>query len=72
MAVPFDKLLREDETREDRLARARELLRRRRRPQTTWPTLAAAAFFAVSALTLASSALVAPVIAAPAHQAAPR
>jgi hypothetical protein len=44
----------------DALARARELLASRPRPQRTWPAVAAAALLAVSALTLATAMILAP------------
>jgi hypothetical protein len=42
------------------LARARMLVVRRERPQPMWPTLAAAAFLAVSALAFATAMILAP------------
>jgi hypothetical protein len=68
MANPFDKLLLDDERPGDRLARARWLLRPKRRHDPAWPALAAAAFFAISALTFALGSMTGPLFATPAAQ----
>ncbi|HEX4708887.1 hypothetical protein [Phenylobacterium sp.] len=44
----------------DQIARARALLVRRKRPERTWPVLAAAALLAVSALAFATAMILAP------------
>ena len=44
----------------DALARARDLLAPRGRPERTWPAIAAAALLAVSALAFATAMILAP------------
>ncbi|CAN5292010.1 hypothetical protein BH11PSE2_BH11PSE2_02030 [soil metagenome] len=62
----FGKLLDDAGPANERLALARALLKPVKRRDQAWPALAAAAFFAVSALTFAVGAILAPPVDAPA------
>jgi len=60
MPLAFDKLLAEDQSAAERIALARAYLSPPQKRDPAWPALAAAAFFAICAMTFAVGAILAP------------